>query len=604
MSLTALSERVCRFDDTCSVYVLRSGDRAVLIDLGTGGVLDELDTIGVRHVDWVLYTHHHRDQCSGHERLSGDVRVAVPAAEAQAFTNVERFWQAAPVYDLYDCAAIHNVRTRDIRADRRLQDGEVLVWEDLHVETLPTPGHTRGSVSYLVEIDGLLYAFSGDLIHSSGRVWTVHDLSWWYGGSEGYRCAAESATTLKSRAPDRVAPSHGSVLDDPSAALDDLEANLRAHIRCIDPSRAAFPLGDDGGQGRFEQIGERLVAVTHTCANFYVLLGGDGDALFFDYGFAGEHHFKAGFRFVEHSLDVLGERFGVRRPAVVVPTHYHDDHVAGIGFLQERFGTEVWAFEGFADLLERPWRYRIPCLWARPLAVSRRIRERETIAWNGIELVCRHAPGHTWYAAAYLGEVDGRRVAFTGDAVSRGADVRLWGGGPVYRNRLSADDFATTAELLVAYEPELLLTGHRGAISVSPQDLAGFAAWAREFDDTVGRLVAEPGSAGFHLDPDVVTCIPYQSEVPVGGPFEIEVEVRNHDPQVSDAELRLVLPEGWSAEPSAGEVRIEAGAAGRVSFSVLPASQAARGVRHVALVDVVLGGRQLGQAAESLIVLA
>ena len=39
-------------------------------------------------------------------------------------------------------------------------------------------------------------------------------------------------------------------------------------------------------------------------------------------------------------------------------------------------------------------------------------------------------------------------------------------------------------------------------------------------------------------------------------------------------------------------------------LSVLPASQAARGVRHVALVDVVLGGRQLGQAAESLIVLA
>ena len=63
------------------------------------------------------------------------------------------------------------------------------------------------------------------------------------------------------------------------------------------------------------------------------------------------------------------------------------------------------------------------------------------------------APGHTWYAAAFLAEIDGRRVAVVGDAVSRDADGRFWGGGPVYRNRLGMDDFSATADLLLGYEP-------------------------------------------------------------------------------------------------------------------------------------------------------
>jgi len=48
--------------DTCNTYVLRDGDAALLIDLGDGSVLDHLADIGVRRVEWVLFTHHHREQ--------------------------------------------------------------------------------------------------------------------------------------------------------------------------------------------------------------------------------------------------------------------------------------------------------------------------------------------------------------------------------------------------------------------------------------------------------------------------------------------------------------------------------------------------------------
>jgi glyoxylase-like metal-dependent hydrolase (beta-lactamase superfamily II) len=452
-------------------------------------------------------------------------------------------------------------------------------------------------------VDGLVYAFTGDLIHSSGKVWTVHDLDWWYGGLEGFRSAVASSSSIRRCSPDRLAPSHGEVIDDPAPALAALEDSLLGHLRCITRPALPGPPGDEFATGRFELVAEGLVAVTHTCANFYVLLGDAGEALFFDYGFAGEHHFKAGFRFVEHSLDVLRDRFGVERPAVVVPTHYHDDHVAGIGFLHRRFDTEVWAFDGFADVLERPWRYRIPCLWQAPVRISRRIREGETIDWNGTTLETRHAPGHTWYAAAFLGEIAGRRVAVTGDAVSRDLNGGLWGGGPVYRNRLGIGDFSTTAELLLSYEPELLLTGHRGVVPVSRTDLEGFAGWAREYSKTVAQLLPDPASGGFHLDPDIVSILPYQAEGRPGEPVELEVEVRNPCEIVVDAGVRLVLPGGWSAQPESGSSRVDPGENRRIRVSIVAPPNAARDVRHVVLADVTLGSRRLGQAAESLIVL-
>ena len=51
--------------DTCNVYVIRAGEQAILIDFGTGSVLEHLTDIGVKKVAWVLFTHHHREQVQG-----------------------------------------------------------------------------------------------------------------------------------------------------------------------------------------------------------------------------------------------------------------------------------------------------------------------------------------------------------------------------------------------------------------------------------------------------------------------------------------------------------------------------------------------------------
>ncbi|WP_354101820.1 MBL fold metallo-hydrolase [Bradyrhizobium sp. RT5a] len=57
MSLIRCSENLWEFQDTCNVYVLKSGTECLLIDTGSGAVLEHLAAIGIERVDWVLHTH-------------------------------------------------------------------------------------------------------------------------------------------------------------------------------------------------------------------------------------------------------------------------------------------------------------------------------------------------------------------------------------------------------------------------------------------------------------------------------------------------------------------------------------------------------------------
>jgi len=70
-----ISPNLYLYEDTCHVYVVRDGDAAVLVDFGSGAVLDELAALGVTQVRAVLMAHHHRDQGQG---LARAVAAGIP----------------------------------------------------------------------------------------------------------------------------------------------------------------------------------------------------------------------------------------------------------------------------------------------------------------------------------------------------------------------------------------------------------------------------------------------------------------------------------------------------------------------------------------------
>jgi glyoxylase-like metal-dependent hydrolase (beta-lactamase superfamily II) len=594
--LSRLSPSVYLYRDICNVYVVVRNRRALLVDFGSGSVLAALPAAGARRIDWVLHTHHHRDQCQGDRLLqAGDARIAVPQTEARFFTHAEQFWRDLDVYDTYDCSNVYSNGGYDIHVGHALADQSVFEWEGIDFSVLPTPGHTKGSITLVAEIDEMRYAFTGDLICAPGRTWTLHDLVWRYGYAEGAKVAVRSVQELLRAEPSRLAPSHGEVIDDSRQALESLETNLIDYLSWSDRGYRTSARSD------LTELSEHLIAVTGTSSNFYVLRGDDGSSLFFDYGFASEEHMSANYRFVEHSLAELESRFGILPPAVVVPTHYHDDHVSGVPFLQSMYGTEVWAFEHFADIIERPDAYRIPCLWRQPTEVTRVLRDGERFDWGGHELEVRHCPGHTWFAAAFFGEIDGVSVAVTGDAVKWAADGTLWGGSPTFRNRVGCDDFVVAIERIREHDPTLLLTGHWGPIEVTPGTLNDYRRWADGLAKSMRQLLAAPESSGFAVDPDFVRVVPYESVVREGSDVVIDVEVRNHFARDVLATIRLIVPEHWPTRPEAQHREVASGAVARFRFTVVVPDTAEIGARYLVFADVDLGERRFGHVAEGLV---
>src|SRR5262249_25501208 len=92
--LVRLSPNLYWYRDTCNVYLLKRGERGLLVDFGSGGVLEHLAEAGVREVEWVLHTHHHRDQCQGDSLLAArGIPIAVAEREAALFAEADAFWR-------------------------------------------------------------------------------------------------------------------------------------------------------------------------------------------------------------------------------------------------------------------------------------------------------------------------------------------------------------------------------------------------------------------------------------------------------------------------------------------------------------------------------
>ena len=602
--LTRLSPSLWWYRDTCNVFLWVEGERGLLIDFGSGAILDALAPTGVREIVAIAHTHHHRDQCGGDDRaVELGIPIWVPARERALFESTEAFWRVRRTYDSYDASSIGFTRAASVPVARGLADHERVDWAGGPLEIVPTPGHTKGSISLLATIDGSSVAFTGDLVQGHGHVPTLHDLQWQYGMPDAVGAALHSATALSGRGLERLLPSHGAPIENGSAALGALAGNLRQLARLLSEIRrnrvwTTWPSSVD------QPLANPLPHVwvnSHSVANTYALVDDAGDALILDYGFPSWDHLFADQRFAAHTLDAFRADAGVTRVLAAIPSHYHDDHLAGVPWLQREHGAEAWIHESFAEIVAAPERYDLPCLWADPIRVDRVLSDGDVIEHAGARLEAFHMPGHTMFALGLAGEIDGVRVAYTGDNLLAGSLSPLRAAAPIYRNVLRHDSIRVGVERLLAFEPEILLTGHTGALEVTRADLDEFLVWARELEVVVARLTPVPGLEDEALDPYVARFDPYRASASPGSTVETHVIVRNHAPLPRMARVRLCVPSGWGVEPA--EATAVVPAAGDTAILVFTLSIPANAPpgRSVVTADIDLDDEPRGQLAETLL---
>ncbi|KAB8185756.1 MBL fold metallo-hydrolase [Nonomuraea phyllanthi] len=612
--VTEVVPGVFRVEDTCHVYVIAApvrnpgGERTgIAIDFGSGRALDLLGELGIDRLTDVLMTHHHRDQAQGLRRaVEEGVRVHVPPVERDLFERVDEMWAGRQISNDYDLRDDRFSLLDPVPVDGVVPEYRTRDYGGVEVRILPTPGHTPGSVSYIVG----KVAFTGDLIYAPGKVWSLAATQWSYTENEGPAMVIVSSELLQKEELDVLLPSHGEPMTDPGDALARLSTAMQRYV----DFRRPHPWDVRGLLANpFVQVTPHLLMNRSSQSYSYVLLSDSGAAMVFDFGYdmsTGLVHntSRAARRPWLASLPALREHYGVTGIEAAVPTHYHDDHVAGMPLLREVEGTEIWAPSHIAPILATPLHHDLPCTWFEPIPADRVLGLGETVRWREYDITVHDLPGHTMFAAAYEFEVDGHRVLVTGDqqdgmgipatAETPGEQARQEILNFQYKNRFQIEDYRKSAALYRRLRPELMVSGH----------------WRpRWVDEDYLHMLTERGEelVALHHDllpldqldlgADSVLCrlTPYYSSVPAGGEIVLTATVRNPWPGKAVATVTPVVPPGWRVERGAETLRLPAGGMEQVRLRLGADDVPRRRVRIA--VDVTIGDLRLGQHAEALV---
>ncbi|MFH1114034.1 MAG: MBL fold metallo-hydrolase [Pseudomonadota bacterium] len=146
-----------------AVYLVRFGDRAALVDAGTGRGHARLtaniaECLGSEvQLDYLLLTHGHVDHSGGALAVREEYGCRIVAHELDAV-----YLESGDHRVLG--SAWHGMRPVPLRIDIKLQGPEtVLSIGDGTVRAIHCPGHSPGSVVYTTEIDGEIILFGQDI---------------------------------------------------------------------------------------------------------------------------------------------------------------------------------------------------------------------------------------------------------------------------------------------------------------------------------------------------------------------------------------------------------------------------------------------------------
>ena len=610
-SVTEVARGVFCVRDSCNVYLIvadapdaPAGRRtAVAVDFGSGLALDHLDALGIDSITDIVMTHHHRDQAQGLPRaIERGIRIHVPPVELDLFTNVEEMWQGRQLENDYNLRQDRFSILQNIRVDSTVLEYRAETFGGVSLRTEPTPGHTPGSVTYLLDRDDEIIAFTGDLIYAPGKVWSLAASQWSYTHHEGPAMTVLSSYLLQAKEPTLLLPSHGKPMPDAIDALHELAVNMQSYV----DSRRWHPWDlKTRIRQPWVRLTDHLLLNRSSMSCTYALLSEGGEALLVDFGYdittgLPTGNDRASRRPWLASVPALKDDFGVTRISVALPTHYHDDHVAGMPLLRAVEGTEIWSPANVAPILDDPMQHDLPCLWFDPINSDRVLPLGESFRWNEYEITVHEQPGHTLYAVAYEVKVDGVTVLFTGDQQENlgvpGERRELL--NYQYRNRFRIDDYIESAALYKRVAPGLLASGHWEPRWVE-EGYLDYLAEEGQFVHDIHHTLLPLDEFDLAADSILARITPYRSRVEAGSTIDFAVTVRNPHPLEAEARVRPIAPLGWRVSAPELTRMLAVGEEASIPFSITAGDSASR--RSRVAVDIAIGDLYLGQHAEALV---
>ncbi len=604
---------VLLWQDTCNVYVLKHEDAALVINLGDGSVLEHLAEIGVKRIEWVLTTDHHRELCQGAPKLDrGVTKVATSADEKEILENPLSFRKWNPrLGDKYSVHGASYVRppAAPVKIDRVLADGEVFTWNGFELTCVSTPGHSPGGMSFVIKHEDHTLAFTGGVIHEGAKMTNWFDTEWDYGFAKGLDALIASVQKLTALGIETALPSQGPVIREATKQLEAYHQKLvdfrpdyvRGYPSESFGKRAAHPAMQPTKVHYVVQVTPHLYMFGPEMAgkNFAMIIADSGHGLLLDCGLFPK-------LVLERIISDMKEFLGLKQIDACWISHSHGDHFTLFPALQEH-GVKFWTMDTIADKCENPCFYDYPAMIGTYNAgfekakIDRILKAGDVIEWEGYKLHIDWMPGQTEFGNALWLELDGKKVIFTGDNLFGDPSDPAQNGHECVNARNSAiieEGYLVAAKYLQQLKPDIIMGAH-GVLMTEP------SAFVERYHDWALRAIRKyknllpDANYEYLFDPYWVSAYPYR--VDLAKEAEVSITVRNFRDMPQEHRVRLQLPPGVQAEPSMLEGSV--GPKSRQSFKIKLSADPAilpAGVQMVPM-DITLDGKHYGQLFDFII---
>jgi hydroxyacylglutathione hydrolase len=160
-----------------NVYLLSGGEELALVDAGAGpgedGILENVRSLGYEpaQIKHIFLTHAHADHAGGAASLAERLgaRVYLSELEREALENADEEVLGLSIARRNGYYP-EDYRLRACKVDVALRGDERLRCGDLELAVIPTPGHSAGSVCFLVDTVEGAALFAGDTVFAGGRI--------------------------------------------------------------------------------------------------------------------------------------------------------------------------------------------------------------------------------------------------------------------------------------------------------------------------------------------------------------------------------------------------------------------------------------------------
>jgi glyoxylase-like metal-dependent hydrolase (beta-lactamase superfamily II) len=571
----------------------------------------------IEDAEMVLFTHSRRDVVwAGRKLVENGAKAVVPSGDIDNFTSVEKFWNQFSIRRFHDYTQQGTkILTKPLKVNRTVNASENFSWKGIPIEVIDTPGYTRQAISYLIDIDGIRYAFVGDIIYGNGKLFDLYSLQdtvaeakigGYHGWAGRMGILINSLRKIAGKKPDIIIPARGPVIHNPIEAINLLIDRLQAvyeNYLSISAGRWYFKDNYDVlarrvlGNNRkvnwmqwAEVIKDKPPEWIIPISNSRLVVSKDRYGFLVD---CGSH------RIVEQviKLKESGKLAGLDGLFI---THYHDDHTDNVAGCLAEFECPVYATGPSVDILEHPGDYRLPCLTPNPIDNIKVMPEGHKMRWKEFTFTFYDFPGQTIYHDALLVEKDNaEKIFFIGDSFTPSG----------------IDDYCLQNRNLLHesmgyfYCLNILRKNPTGILLINQHVVEPFSFNALQLDHMTATLNKRKellakllpwDEPNYGIDERWVRFSPYGNKTRPGRNVKVCLKTLNHSTNSRTYTFALNLPAGFGSEPKTASVTIDPRTEKQTDFNLIIDSSVEPGT-YVITADVQQERWNLSRWTEAII---